>query len=50
MIQKDLPVIPFDRSDDLLNLDFANSADLVLIMAAGIPTGQTSPGQTLRCL
>jgi molybdate transport system substrate-binding protein len=33
MEKKDLPVIPFDRGDDLHNLEIADSADLVLFMA-----------------
>ena len=32
-MQKNLPVIPFDRSDDLHHLDIAAEADLVLFMA-----------------
>jgi len=33
MNKKDLPVIPSDRSDDLHNLEIADSSDLVLFMA-----------------
>ncbi|MBU4208158.1 MAG: substrate-binding domain-containing protein [Proteobacteria bacterium] len=33
MPQKDLPVIPHDRADDLHNLEIADSSDLVLFMA-----------------
>ena len=33
MDKKNLPVIPADRSDDLHNLEIANSADLILFMA-----------------
>ncbi len=33
MDQKDLPVIPFDRADDLHNLEIVNSSNLVLFMA-----------------
>jgi len=33
MGNKNLPIIPSDRADDLHNLEFANSADLVLFMA-----------------
>ena len=33
MPQKDLPVIPHDRADDLHNLEIAYSSDLVLFMA-----------------
>jgi ABC-type molybdate transport system substrate-binding protein len=33
MENKDLPVIPADRADDLHNLEIADSADLVLFMA-----------------
>lgn len=33
MTQKDLPVIPSDRADDLHHLDIAEKADLVLFMA-----------------
>ena len=33
MEQKDLPIIPADRSDDLHNLEYADTADLVLFMA-----------------
>lgn len=33
MEKKDLPIIPFDRGDDLHNLEMADSADLVLFMA-----------------
>ena len=33
MNKKDLPVIPSDRSDDLHNLEVADSSDLVLFMA-----------------
>jgi len=33
MHKKDLPVIPSDRTDDLHNLEIADSADLILFMA-----------------
>ncbi|MBC8433963.1 MAG: hypothetical protein H8D96_18785 [Desulfobacterales bacterium] len=33
MVKKELPVIPFDRSDDLHNLEIIDSADMVLFMA-----------------
>ena len=33
MDNKNLPVIPGDRADDLHNLEFADSADLILFMA-----------------
>jgi hypothetical protein len=33
MDNKNLPVIPADRADDLHNLDIADSADLILFMA-----------------
>jgi len=33
MPQKDFPVIPSDRADDLHNLEIADSSDLVLFMA-----------------
>ncbi|UCD33676.1 MAG: hypothetical protein JSV38_07410, partial [Desulfobacterales bacterium] len=33
MSQKDLPVIPSDRADDLHNIEFAHNSDLTLFMA-----------------
>jgi ABC-type molybdate transport system substrate-binding protein len=33
MDKKNLPIIPFDRADDLHNLEIADSSDLVLFMA-----------------
>lgn len=33
MDKKNLPIIPFERSDDLHNLEFADSSDLALFMA-----------------
>ena len=33
MDKKNLPIIPFERIDDLHNLDIADSSDLVLFMA-----------------